>query len=106
MKCCIMYSSEVCSGNMCLDKRALQATWASRARAKMLLHVQTRADMGRISNHEFVLRSGAFACMPSGKWVQCVHDGFTGGCMHACKSLLTSWAFSQQIDGNDFEQNL
>ena len=44
MKCCIMYSSEVCSGNMCLDKRALQATWASRARAKMLLHVQTRAE--------------------------------------------------------------
>ena len=32
------------SGNMCLDKRAVQATWASRARAEMPLHVQTRAE--------------------------------------------------------------
>ena len=44
MKWCIMYSSEVSSGIMCLDKRAVQATWASPARAEMLLHVQTRAE--------------------------------------------------------------
>ncbi len=88
-----MVHNEVSSGNMCLDKRAVQATWASRARAEMLFHVQTRAEPSKhgtyICNHAIrrpyvLLRT----CQREMGSTPASVIGF--GQMHACMHAKTS----------------